>query len=189
MRLKILALVAVAVTANTAAALAGEACHQAKRSQCSCCPKCGEACYPTVSVGKEKRHCWEVDTKTICIPRVRFPWEKDCGDKGCCKTECAQPKCGRTKCVNVLLKRTYECDICKYRWNGNPTKQGKCGHNSRESVTLPKSNRPAPAPPQPEARNKPLKQNVSSVRFKTSATRDARKLSKSYEGNWIDFSK
>ena len=53
------------------------------------CPHCGDACYPTVTKGKETKHCWEVDTKAICIPKVRFPWESTCG-KGCGGEECGK---------------------------------------------------------------------------------------------------
>jgi hypothetical protein len=85
------------------------------------CPHCGDACYPTVTKGKETKHCWNVESKAICIPKVRFPWEsncgKGCGGKDCGKENCVPPKCGRTKYVNVLIKHEYECSTCKYSWD------------------------------------------------------------------------
>lgn len=95
--------------------------HELCRSR-AFCPHCGEACYPTVSKDKETKTCWNVETKTICIPKVRFPWEKDCGKDG--KDGCPTPKCGRTKNVNVLMKHEYECSTCKYSWDVDSYKDG-----------------------------------------------------------------
>lgn len=135
------------------------------------CPQCTEPCYPTVTKGKETRHCWGVETKTICIPRVRWPWETwgkgdgksgGCGDKcdskahggkghggkcaggkcgaKCPEVNCLEPKCGRTRVVNVLVKHTYECSVCKYTWE--PAK----GVKSSPKVAPPKVYDSAAAP-------------------------------------------
>lgn len=151
MRLKLMALAIVAVVAGVPA-LAGDnyPCEKGSHctsKQCSNCPKCGNVCYPTVKEGKEKKHCWEVKTKTICIPKVRFPWEKSCSDS-CCDKQCEQPKCGRTKCVRVLMKCEYECPKCKYSWDPVP-----CGCEKGGCDIAP----PAPArdtPPAEEARRR-----------------------------------
>lgn len=133
MRLQLLA-IAFATMLACVPALAGDGapCEQqgipCAKSRCANCPHCGNVCYPKVSDGKKKKHCWKVEKKTICIPKVRFPWEKDCGD-ACCDESCPQPKCGRTKCVKVLMKHEYECHVCKYSWNPAPCgcEQGKEG--------------------------------------------------------------
>lgn len=122
MRLQFMAIALVATIASTPA-LAGENGHGGKHGghgkggSRAFCPHCGDACYPTVTKGTETKHCWNVDTKAICIPKVRFPWESSCCDKGCGKDGCVPPKCGRTKYVNVLTKHEYECSTCKYSWD------------------------------------------------------------------------
>jgi hypothetical protein len=70
------------------------------------CPLCGCAvCRPVETIVKEKKHCWEVECKTICIPAIRWPW-----------TDCCQPPCGKAKTVKVLKKVEYECARCGYEW-------------------------------------------------------------------------
>lgn len=118
------------------------------------CPRCAEPCYPTVTKAKETRHCWGVETKTICIPRITWPWEtwgdngkgkgKACDNGGktacdgkagcgrgkcgrgkgakCPEVNCIEPKCGRTRTVNVLMKHSYECSVCKYTWDAGKGK-------------------------------------------------------------------
>jgi hypothetical protein len=166
------ALMAFAVTA-TVAATAGES----NRRQRACCPRCGEVCISTVTVGKEKKYCWEVDTKTICIPKIRFPWERDRDSKECCKTGCLAPKSARTKCVKILLKREYECDVCKYRWDVDSKKRRE---RSRQDV---------PPPPPVEARNNTPQQYVSPLRIKTPMTTIAPKPRKGYRGSLLNFLK
>lgn len=76
------------------------------------CPSCRQPCdnktcrsEPTTI--KEKKHCWEVGWKDICIPHVRFPW-----------TPCdSPPKCGLVRSVRVLKKVEYECEKCGYKWD------------------------------------------------------------------------
>lgn len=90
----------------------------------SCCraPQCqtaGRCCGGPKCVGKAEmvdveKHCWKVECEEICIPAVRFPWErggskltlcslfnckKGCGKSGCCDSGCdggcaAAPTCG-----------------------------------------------------------------------------------------------
>ena len=133
MRLQLLALALVTTLAGTSA-IAGDHGHggkddgHSKGGHRAFCPHCGDACYPTVTKGTETKHCWNVDTKAICIPKVRFPWEstcgKGCGGKDCGKSNCAPPKCGRTKYVKVLVKHEYECSTCKYSWDVDSYKNG-----------------------------------------------------------------
>jgi len=92
----------------------------------ACCPKC------KFSVSKEavKKHCYGVECKTICIPRITFPWQtarsKACDegcDQGCddgCNGSCHRclaPQNGaKLKTVHVLKKFEYTCEQCKYQW-------------------------------------------------------------------------
>ena len=41
-----------------------------------------------------------------------------CGGGGCCSGGCCccKPRCGKVKCVRDLVKKTYECDACEYKW-------------------------------------------------------------------------
>ena len=95
---------------------AGEPVGKSGHGRCLFCPRCSEPCFPSVTTEAETRHCWDVECKTICIPRVRFPWEGGGlkGGKGICG--CLPPKCGKAKCVKGLMKCEYECDVCKYKW-------------------------------------------------------------------------
>ena len=162
MRLHLKALAIVAMVAGVPA-FAGDEGNCAKRyTHCANCPHCGEVCYPTVSRDKKTKHCWKVESKTICIPKVRFPWEKKCNEKSCCEKECALPKCGRKKCVKVLMKHEYECTVCKYSWNPAPCgcEQGKDGGDF--APPPPASNRDIPPTPPEEARRqvRPPEQKV-----------------------------
>jgi hypothetical protein len=74
-----------------------------------CCPECGATtCSPVCVPITEKHHCYEVQCKTICIPKISCPWEK-----------CCTPKCGRVKTVKVLKKVDYKCEKCGCKWELN----------------------------------------------------------------------
>lgn len=97
-----------------------------------CCPKCKTPCVLKVEEGTEEKHCWNIEKKTVCIPRVRFSWQwpfqkkkcsdcsASCSDQNCC----TPPKLGRSRVVNTLVKHTYECPVCKYSWE--PRKCATC---------------------------------------------------------------
>lgn len=79
---------------------------------CVHCPECSESfappqeyCELNISQGKETRTCFEVDYKTICIPKVLPPWR-----------QCSEPVCAEARSVKVLKTRKYECPVCKYEW-------------------------------------------------------------------------
>lgn len=81
-----------------------------------CCPDCGhKTCCPTPVTIKEKKHCFEVECKDVCIPAVKGPFAP------CCEP----PPCGRVRTVNVLKKVEYECERCGYKWHVS-TVQGCC---------------------------------------------------------------
>lgn len=75
---------------------------------CKTCPDCGcKVCVAEPEIVKEKKHCWNVECKDICIPHFKWPWES------CC----TPPKCGRVKTVKVLKKVEYECEKCGCKWH------------------------------------------------------------------------
>ncbi len=107
-------------------------CQTAFAGDASCCKQCGETCYPTVTKGTVSKHCWDYQTKTICIPRVRFPWESSCCDKT--KDGCLPAKPGRTKQVKVLVKHEYKCSVCKYSWTPKSAKRKPYGEPAAASA-------------------------------------------------------
>ena len=118
------------------------------------CPSCDCLCTLSVSVEQATKHCYEVECKTICIPRVVFPWQKkDCGKgknfgdgsgnncgsgKVCskcrgkgCSVCCSRANNGaKVKCVRELTKFEYECPECKYKWTPSANICGCCGGGS-----------------------------------------------------------
>jgi len=86
------------------------------------CPHCAAPCTPVVKKDEETKHCFGVQCKKLCIPRVTFPWQKcrashacdSCCADGSCGDRCPPPRCGRTKTVKVLMQREYKCPVCKY---------------------------------------------------------------------------
>jgi hypothetical protein len=153
MRLQFVAFALVAIIAGTTV-LAGDNGDDGKHEghgkggHRAFCPHCGDACYPTVTKGKETKSCWNVDNVPICIPKVRFPWEKSCCDKGCGKDGCVPPKCGRTKHVNVLMKHEYECSKCEYSWDVDSYKYGSQG-DKKSFSDEPADEQPVAADPPP----------------------------------------
>lgn len=122
------------------------------------CPKCHNCCVLKAECGKEEKSCWEVECEKICIPCVVFPWQKwkakknGCGksnceccagtcdsaaggcDGGCddgCGSCCSSVNNGaRVRTVRKLVKKKYECPVCKYKWEpaccGNGCGDGCC---------------------------------------------------------------
>ena len=75
-------------------------------NDCQRCPQCNEEyCCLKTECGKESKKCYEIDYKTICIPKVNPPWKKGC-----------QPQCAEARSVKVLKTKSYECPKCKYTW-------------------------------------------------------------------------
>lgn len=81
----------------------------------TCCPSCHSYCQLTVTPDVEEKSCWEIECEEICIPAIRFPWEK-----------CCEPKCGTVITVKKLKKVTYECPTCKYEWTPVCSSCGNC---------------------------------------------------------------
>ncbi|KAA1259721.1 hypothetical protein LF1_22580 [Rubripirellula obstinata] len=88
----------------------------------ACCPKCSHECQ-TCKLEAElvdvEKKCFEVETKTICIPRVVFPWQKkqsschSCKGRGC--TNCVHNG-AKIRTVKVLKSKKYKCPECEYTW-------------------------------------------------------------------------
>jgi hypothetical protein len=71
-----------------------------------CCPDCGcKVCQPKQEVIKEKKHCWDVQCKDICIPKAKWPWQS-----------CCEPGCAKVKTIKVLKRVEYECEKCGTKW-------------------------------------------------------------------------
>ena len=95
----VLASAALLLAALAAPLLAGP-------KHCHTCPQCAsKVCVAVPETVKEKRHCWKVECKEICIPKFRWPWQA-----------CCTPQCGKVKTVKVLKKVEYECEHCGYQW-------------------------------------------------------------------------
>ncbi len=163
MRLQLLALAAVAMLATTSV-LAGKPqlaqCSDCRVGKQVHCPHCSKPCSPTVSKDMETKHCWCVETKTICIPKVRFPWERH---QDCCESKngCPPPKCGRTKCVRVLVKKEYECPVCKYKFDVE--KDANCAAHGKPQFAPGENGTDTPAPPVPTEARRQLHQPRSAV--------------------------
>ncbi|MFN3192364.1 MAG: hypothetical protein ACE361_17770 [Aureliella sp.] len=98
--------------------VAGDICRNAS------CPKCETCCELKVEEGTEEKHCWKTEKKTVCIPKVTFSWQwpfqkkksqQNC-DASCNKPCCEPPKLAKTRKVCTLVKETFECPVCKYKW-------------------------------------------------------------------------
>ena len=83
----------------------GVQCGHRHRQKGRPCPKCNAWCELHVEPGTEERSCYQVDYKTICIPAIRFPWQK-----------CGPVRCGRAKTIKVLKKHKYKCPTCHHEW-------------------------------------------------------------------------
>jgi len=89
---------------------------------CTKCPSCD--CSLEAKMVDVEKSCFEVETKTICIPRVVFPWQRkkafgscdSCDGRGC--TTCVNNG-AKTRCIRVLKKKRHTCPECKYSWTAN----------------------------------------------------------------------
>lgn len=146
MKLGVLILALVAVTGVSAYSLDAD-CQRCQTS----CNSCQAICRPHAEIKKIKKTCFDVECEQICIPAIRFPWQK-----------CREPQCGRVITVHRLKKREYDCgEKCVTKWNiecscGRCT--GGCADTQATPDTpmtpdpqsVPGSKTPPPAPPAPE---------------------------------------
>ncbi len=117
---------------------------------CNRCPACDHYCDFSVDVVDEKKECFEVESKVICIPRVVFPWQRNCN------TVCNNG--ARTRRVCVLKTKEYKCPKCEYTWEAK--KKPCCESSTHEAsshenvspnpLDSPASSQPSdPIPPTP----------------------------------------
>ena len=95
-----------------------------------CCPKCKHSCVLKAEKVDVEKSCFEVESKTICIPRVVFPWQMPKKKSGCgscdghgCSTCVNNGASART--VKILKTKKYKCPECKYSWSAE--KSSCCG--------------------------------------------------------------
>jgi len=101
-------------------------------------------CCPKRVTKEEKKHCWNVKSERICIPRFRFQcnWKKhskncDCGDTCYSNRGDCPPKGGRVRCIKVLEKHEYTCEECSYAWEVKYVRTGKgCCRSSGQDCPL-----------------------------------------------------
>jgi hypothetical protein len=140
------------------------ACDECAQSCCdsnACCDDDCSECTLTVECGKKAKECFDVECKTICIPPVRFPWQKKpgcdscgggCADSRCLIGCCASGCVAKSKVVRVVKKFEYECPALKYIWKP----ASKCCVPQPKVVpapaAAPKLQKSAPAPPPIQAR-------------------------------------
>lgn len=160
---------AVAMLAVAATAYAGDdsdckSGHLGPKTHCGRfvhCPHCNHTCSLSIGKDKETKHCFDVECKPICIPRVTFPWQRsaccDQGGKGSCG-DCGKSGCGgghngaKTKSVRVLKKYEYECPKCKYTWTPDVKYSDSHIKKDIEPVDVRSDEAPVPEPPAIEAR-------------------------------------
>lgn len=132
--LPVLAIVAFACSANQVHQVqAGGCLKEAKHKVC--CPQCAcksSCCTLEAEMVDVEKKCFEVECKTICIPKVVFPWQKkkhgchSCDGRGC--TNCVHNG-AKIRKIKVLKSKKYTCPECEYTWT---PKEGAscCGKGS-----------------------------------------------------------
>ncbi len=72
-----------------------------------CCSVCGQkVCVLNVSEDKESVTAFEVESKEICIPGLKLPWDK-----------CGTRRCGGVRQICVLKEVKQEKTVCNYDWS------------------------------------------------------------------------
>ena len=123
-------LLAVAIIATTA--MSFHPVQAACGTGSACCPKCKTSCSLKAEKVDVEKSCFEVESKTICIPRVVFPWQMPKKKSNCsscdgygCSTCVNNGATART--VRILKTKKYKCPECKYTWSAKePCCSGGC---------------------------------------------------------------
>ena len=107
--MKFLSTVAIVCMALSSVTLADGGC---KPAGCSPDRNCVAGCKPTVKTVDIKATCYKIETKTICIPPTRFPWDPSpcdslCGENGACG---ANGKCGSNGKCGAGCGAARECE-------------------------------------------------------------------------------
>jgi len=66
---------------------------------CNNAVECVYRCRPVCKQETVKKDYFDVECEYICVPGIKFPWQK------CCEP----PTCGKVKRVHRLKKDSYEC--------------------------------------------------------------------------------
>ncbi|MFT5091392.1 MAG: hypothetical protein ACKVII_25010 [Planctomycetales bacterium] len=118
--MRILATLALVSITMSSVAMADQCC---KPAGCSPDRNCLPACRPVVKKVDITKTCYNIATKTICIPPTRFPWDPSPCD-GVCGSNCgADGKCG-AKCA---CGADGKCATGKCAAGGACTPAGRCG--------------------------------------------------------------
>ncbi len=111
-----------------------------------------------------EKSCFEVESKTICIPKVVFPWQTGHGCFGLGLFGCSKSACDScdsadgceasgcdtsvhngafTKTVKVLSKKKYTEPGCEYKWSVK--EDGSCdeGCESAQAISQPSLQEPS----------------------------------------------
>jgi len=105
---------------------------------CPCCQSCGGACALTARQVEEDEACYDVECKEVCIPAVRFPWER-----------CRTPKCGRVRLVAKLKEDKTKKTTCKYEWVLTCTRCGQPAAIEKKDSGKKPADGTSPVPPMP----------------------------------------
>lgn len=74
-------LLALAFVAGTVGAVKAEPKYNYCDDECVDCSN--YTCKTTAKCVPNKKECFEVECKQICVPAIRFPWQKACDPVGC----------------------------------------------------------------------------------------------------------
>lgn len=127
-------------------AAAAFAADPPKKKPCCLTPK---ICSLKVECKPREKVCYDYECKQICIPKIRFPWQK------CCE----QPRCGEVRVVKVFKKHEYEYGLKKVcTWElkdaclcGHEVANDEDGDSESEKESGPGlTPAPEPAPPAEE---------------------------------------
>lgn len=94
---------------------AGDEVQSTKSGKGVECPHCHHICQSSCETAKEKKHAWDMKVEPLCIPKCRFPWHSHALSKGG-KDCCEGADCAKVRYVRKLVKREYECEVCKQKW-------------------------------------------------------------------------
>ena len=82
---------------------------------CQSCPQChNDDCCLQIKKVCEENSCYKTEQKVVCVPKIQWPWEKDC-----------PPIRSQSRTVNVLKKHIYKCERCAYEWSPNEPGAGE----------------------------------------------------------------
>jgi hypothetical protein len=109
------------------------------------CPECEcDSCVLKLDEIEVKKSCFKTEQKEICIPKIRFPWQK-----------CCPPGTSKSKVVTVLKKHSYKCKECSYKWSVNEPEFGEATKTTPAEIIYQPTHQPTyqtmPTPTQAEA--------------------------------------